>query len=292
MHVIETGRGVFYDQLIHWYPYIPASFINLDFLAQLITKVTGASYTTAFKFFEIVNVVLLFTLLFLFFRFISSFKKIQLNKSLIFIMSGAVISLCILFLLTYFSLTYKPQLYGIYLWNYNYESRYFAFLFIFLPILFLLCIHIYPQLLKNMFSRTVVFFMLIIFAVEILHGIYYNVKIIGKHSDINLIRDRVADFRQFPTMVRDLKTKYADREILVSASDQFFLYSASEMGYRAIFDYTNLNKAELLVQKKSILLFPVHETDVWIMKEYLEREKPQMLNKIAGTVFYLEEINP
>jgi hypothetical protein len=292
MHVIDTGRGFFFDQLIHWYPYIPASFINLDFLAQLITKTTGVSYTNVFKFFEIVNVVLLFTLLFLFFRHISSFKKIQLNKSLVFIISGAVISLCILFLLTYFSLTYKPQLYGVYLWNYNYESRYFAFLFIFLPILFLLCIYIYPQLLKNMFSGIVIFFMLIILAAEVLHGVYYNVKIIGKHKDIELVRDRVADFRQFPTMIRDLKTKYPDREILVSASDQFFLYSASEMGYRAIFDYTNLNKKDLPVQKKCMLLFPIHETDVWIMKEYLERKKPQMLNKIAGTVFYLEEINP
>ena len=67
MHVIDTGRGVFFDQLIHWYPYIPASFVNLDFLAQLMSRVTGASYIDIFKFFEIVNVVLFFILLFLFY---------------------------------------------------------------------------------------------------------------------------------------------------------------------------------------------------------------------------------
>jgi hypothetical protein len=64
------------------------------------------------------------------------------------------------------------------------------------------------------------------------------------------------------------------------------------MGYKAIFDYTSLNKIGLRVQKKSILLFPIHETDVWVMKDYLERRRPGILTKIAGTVFYIEEINP
>ena len=93
-------------------------------------------------------------------------------------------------------------------------------------------------------------------------------------------------------MLKGLKAKYPQHEILISASDQFFLHSASEMGYKAIFDYTNLNKIDLKVKKKSILLFPIHETDVWVMKDYLERRKPGIMTKIAGTVFYYEEISP
>ena len=64
------------------------------------------------------------------------------------------------------------------------------------------------------------------------------------------------------------------------------------MGYKAIFDYTSLNKTTLPVQKKSILLFPVHETDEWLMKEYIEKRKPRLMTKMAGTLFYFEEINP
>ena len=41
VYVFETGRGIFFNQLIHWYPFIPASFINLDFIAQIIAKTTG-----------------------------------------------------------------------------------------------------------------------------------------------------------------------------------------------------------------------------------------------------------
>lgn len=292
MYVIDTGRGVFFDQLIHWYPYIPAAFINLDFIAQLIARITGISYTSAFKIFEIFNTIFLAFLIFLLMRFILTSKKRELNKSSVFILSGTIISLCILFLITYFSLTYKPQLYGIYLWNYNYESRYFAFIYIFLPIVSLLCIHLYPSLLKKKFSSALIFAGLLILSAEVAHGVYYNVKIISKSTDVELIRNRVADFKQFPSMLKYLNAKYPDRELLVSASDQSFLHNASEMGYKAIFDYTSLNKIDLKAEKKSILLFPIHETDAWVMKDYLERRKPRILTKMAGTVFYLEEIDP
>ena len=292
VYVINTGRGIFFDQLIHWYPYIPAAFINLDFIAQLIARITGISYTNAFKVFEIFNTVFLSFLLLLLLRYLRSIKKIQLNKSTVFILSGAAISLCILFLIAYFSLTYKPQLYGIYLWNYNYESRYFAFIYLFLPILLLLCIHLYPSLLKMRLSLILLFAGLFILLAETTHGVYYNVKIVSKNKDIELIRNRVADFKQFRSMIKELNAKYPDHDLLISASDQFFLHTASEMGYKAIFDYTSLNKTDLRVEKKSILLFPIHETDVWVMKDYLERRKPEVLTKIAGTVFYFEEINP
>jgi hypothetical protein len=292
LYVIDTGRGIFIDQLIHWYPYLPASFINLDFIAQLIAKVTGITYTNAFKLFEIINTVILSFLLFLLLRYLFSLKKINPNKSSVFILSGAAISLCILFLITYFSLTYKPQLYGIYLWNYNYESRYFAFIYVFLPMLLLLFIHLYPSLLKRLFSRILIVAGLFILLAEVAHGVYYNVKILTRNKDVELIRNRVADFEQFPSMIKELKAKYPDHDLLVSASDQSFLHNASEMGYKAIFNYTSLNQIDLRVAKKSILLFPIHETDVWVMKDYLERRKPDIMTKIAGTVFFIEEINP
>ena len=292
VYVIDTGRGIFFNQVVHWYPYIPASFINLDFIAQLIARITSIGYRNAFIIFEIVNAVLFLFLIYRFLLYLFFGQTISLNRSSVFIISGSAISLSILLLLTYFSLTYKPQLYGIYLWNYNYESRYFAFIYIFLPITLLLCISVYSSLLKRHFSRYIIIAGLLLLFVEVIHGIYYNVKILGGRKDVMAIRDRVADFKQFPDMLKGLAAQYPQHEILVSASDQFFLHSASQMGYKAIFDYTNLNTANLLVNKKTILLFPLHETDEWLMKDYLSKTKPRLLTKTAGTLFYLEEINP
>ena len=291
LYVIDTGRGIFFDQLIHWYPYIPAAFINIDFAAQLIAKVTGINYIDAFIFFEVINVIFFLFLVFQLLRWFL-FKRIQFNKSSIFIISGTAISLCILSLLAYFALTYKPQLYGIYLWNYNYESRYFAFIYIFLPILILLFLSFYKSFSKSFISKCILFTAALLLFIEVLHGVYYNVKILTRHKDVLVIKDRVADYVQFAGMLKELGAKYPQHEILISASDQSFLHNASELGYKAIFDYTSLNKIDLKVEKKSILLFPIHETDVWVMKDYLERRKPVILTKMAGTVFYFEELSP
>ena len=69
VYVVQTERGFFPGQLIHWYPYIPASFINIDFLAQLIARVSGAGYTDAFVIFEVMNVVLLLFLMYCLLRY-------------------------------------------------------------------------------------------------------------------------------------------------------------------------------------------------------------------------------
>ena len=292
VYVYDAGRGIFFNQLVHWYPYIPASFINLDFIAQLIARVAGISYTNVFKIFEVLNTILLAFLSFLLLRYLLSLKRIQLNKSSVLILSGTAICLCVLFVITYFSLTYKPQLYGIYLWNYNYESRYFAFIYIFLPVMLLLCVSVYSSLLKNIIFKGIIFTGLFLLFVEVIHGVYYNVKIVKREKDVMAIKDRVADYKQFPEIVKELTEKYPQHELLITASDQVFLQSASQMGYKAIFDYTNLNTVSLKVSKKSLLLFPVHETDEWLMKEYLQKRKPRLLTKMAGTLFYIEEINP
>lgn len=290
LYVFNTERGIFFDQLIHWYPYIPAAFINIDFAAQLIAKVTGANYIDAFIFFEVVNIIFFLFLVFQLLRWYI-FKRIQLIKSSVFIISGTTISLCILSILAYFALTYKPQVWGIYLWNYNYESRYFAFIYIFLPVLVLLCLS-YTSLLKNFVLKCILFTAAFLLLIEVFHGVYYNAKILTGQKDVLAIKDRVADYKQFPRMLKELTEKYPQHEILISASDQSFLHKASEMGYKAIFDYTSLNKIDLKVEKKSILLFPIHETDVWVMKEYLERRKPVIMTKLAGTVFYFEQLSP
>ena len=37
---------------------------------------------------------------------------------------------------------------------------------------------------------------------------------------------------------------------------------------------------------------PVHEQEAIIMKDYIEKKKPQLISTVAGTYFYAEEINP
>jgi len=291
VHIYNSGRGVFFDQVIRWYPFLPASFINLDFAAQQVEKVLGVGYSRVLFYLEIINAIFFLFLFILLTRYLISYKKrIFLLQHSVFIITGSIISIMIIIMLAYLSLTYKAQDWGAYKWTYSYDIRYFAFIYILIPILFVTVLYYYPVYFKRFLPRCFVLVAIFCFIIEILHGVYYNAKILMNHNSLSVIRDRDKDYRSFPLVVRDIKNKYPDREILVCAPDQFYLHTASQMGYKAIFDYKNLNQTELVPGVKSILLVPVHQQDAWIMKEYIEKKKPTIIATIAGTNFYMEEL--
>lgn len=294
MFVQTIGKGIYFNQLIHWYPFLPASFLNLDFGAQLFQKITGISYTSAMWFFEIANMIIFFTLLILLGRFIKFSRKTpSLSKYLTFIISGSIISLSIILLLAYLSLTYKELPWGLTpVWTYVRDERYFAILYVFIPLLFFVCIHRYAHLLKKPVLRL---FTLIVFCAmmtEVLHGVYYNIKIVRSHSDLSEIRNADKGYRGFTAIINQIKKLNPGQDILVCSPDQYYTCAASLMGCKAIFDYENLWQADLKVFNKSILVMPVHSQEAIMMNKYIEMKKPHLYSIIEGTSFYVQEIDP
>jgi hypothetical protein len=291
VHVYNTGRGVFFDQVVRWYPFLPASIINLDFASQFVEKISGIEYSKVIFLLEILNAILFFLLCFLFFRFILRYKKDSFSNRSILITSGSIISLVIILMLAYLSSTYKAQDWGEYKWTYSYDIRYFAFIYILIPLLLSTSIYFYPGVLKNIFAKFFLSMIILGFIIEVAHGIYYNVKIVTSHESLSIIRERDKDYRSFHGILQDLKNQNPGKEIFVCAPDQFYLHTASQMGYKVIFDYTNLNKSDLKPASKSILVVPVHKQDAWIMKDYVEKKHPGIIAVIAGTTFYKEELD-
>ena len=289
-HVYDTGRGVFFDQVIRWYPFLPASVINLDFAAQLVERVSGIEYTRVMFILEILNAVLFILLCFLLFRFIFRNVRSLFSTRSILITGGSSISILIILMLAYLSLTYKAQDWGEYKWTYSYDIRYFAFIYILVPLLFFAALYFYPANFKNIFLKIFVSLITITFTIEVAHGIYYNAKIVSKGKSLDIIRDRDKDYRTFQQVLLDLKDKNPGKEIIVCAPDQFYLHTASQMGYKAVFDYINLNNSILKPASESILLMPVHKQDAWIVKHFVEKNHPEVIAVIAGTTFYKKEL--
>jgi len=293
LFVQDFGRGIFVDQLIKWYPFLPASFINLDFAAQLTEKISNLSYSRFMLFMEIMNPVLLVVFLALLWRYVTVLKKNEaFSKHFLFITIGSVVSIIILVLLAYLTLTYKAIPWGFLRWTHAQHARYFAFIYVFIPLALFVCLHHYAVSFKKLVARIFVFIALCSIAIEALHGVYYNVKIIAGHKDLAIIRDADKGYRNFEGIITKIKKKFPDRELMVSSPDQFYLHAASQMGYKAVFDYDNLWQKEIKVSSKSILLVSVHEQEAIIMKDYIEKRKPQLIATIAGTYFYTEELNP
>jgi hypothetical protein len=293
LFVHDYGRGIFFNQLTKWYPFLPASFINLDFAAQLPEKVSSLSYSRVMFFFEIINPVLLVLFLILLWRYLAIHKKdTALSPHFLFIVIGSIISLSILLLLAYLTLTYKALPWGLIRWTHSQHARYFAFIYAFMPLLLFVCLYHYSSLLKKSFIKIFVFIALCCLAIEMLHGVYYNIKIVLKHKDLALIRDADNGYRNFTAILNEIKKRNSGGEVIVSSPDQYYLHAASQLGYKAIFDYENLSRTDLKVTVKTILLTPVHQQEAIIFKDYIEKKKPQLFSTIAGTYFYTEEINP
>lgn len=293
LFVHDFGRGIFINQLTKWYPFLPASFINLDFAAQIPEKISSLSYSRVMLFFEIVNPLLLVFFLILLWRYLAVHKKdTTVSPHFLFIVIGSIISLTILLLLAYLTLTYKALQWGLIRWTHSQHARYFAFIYVFIPLLLFVCVYHYSSFLKKSFVKIFVFIALCCLGIEMLHGVYYNVKIVLKDKDLAPIRYADNGYRNFVSILNDIKKQNPGVEIIVSSPDQYYLHAASQMGYKAIFDYENLWRTDLEVTAKTILLIPVHQQEAIIIKEYIEKKKPELFTTIAGTYFYTEEINP
>jgi len=293
LYLNNFGRGFYVNQLTDWYPFLPASFINLDFAAQLIEKFSQLNYSQAMLYFNIINILLMILLSFLFGRYIYFHKRdLFSSRYSAFITIGSFISIFTILLLAYLSFTYKEIEWGYISWTYISDERYFAFVYIFMPLLFFICLYYYKAFFKRPLTRFIVFIAMCSFIIEVTHGIYYNIKILRHHKDLTAIRESENVYKRFPAIIKEIKEQNPDREVFVTSPDLFYTHDASQLGYKAIFDYQNLSKTDLAVTKKSILILPIHTNEVIIMKDYIEKKKPKSVLTIEGVFFYAEEINP
>ena len=293
LHVTGVERGFFIDQFAECYPFLPASFINIDFGAQLIQSIIGLDYSRVILYLQIINPVILVFLIFLLGRYIYKQKKgLPFSIHSLFIIVGSFVSLTIIFLLAYLTLTYKELSWGYHRWTFVGENRYFAFIYVFVPVVFIIALYHYRPFFKKPFMLLFAFIGLFCLGIEVVHGIYYNAKILVSHNDLAYIRDSDNGIKRFPAIITDIKKQYPDREVLVSSKDQLYLHTASEMGCKSIFDYDNFLRSDLKVSSKSILIMPINTTDVVIVQDFIEKKKLRLVYTISGISFYTQEIDP
>ncbi len=293
LHVTGVERGFFIEQFAECYPFLPASFINIDFGAQLIQRGFGMEYSRVIFYLQIINPVILVLLIFVLWKYLNTQKKnVQFSSHSLFIIMGSFVSLTIIFLLAYLTLTYKELSWGYHRWTFVGENRYFAFVYVFVPVAFLIALYHYRSFFKKPIILLLAFIGLSCLGIEVIHGIYYNARILVVHKDLAYIRDSDNGIKRFPALITAIKKQYPGREVLVCSKDQLFLHTASEMGYKAIFDYDNFLKGDLKVSSKSILIMPINTTDVVVVNEFIEKQKLQLVNTISGISFYTQEIDP
>ena len=285
-YIVATEKGWFPEQLLHWYPFIPSAFINIESATSLLSNVTGRSYQFVYRFMEILNVLFLLFLAYLLVRK-NSLKKYP-HTFRFFLLIGIILSALIIFLLGYLTLTNKPQA----SWNYNIEGRYFVLPVIFLQLFFLIKYSFDDTLHNNTVSKFFYRAILILLLLEAGHGIFSTIKNTVTGYENPFPTKRYLNYNRMTRIFEEIKKNYPDKDILVTSPNEYYLFAANNAGFKPVYDFNSLNFKEPSVTRKTVLVTVVNDDDLFYMEKYISERKPLKFAYDSFVSFFAEEIDP
>lgn len=293
-YAVPTERGFFPENLVHWFPIVPASFINIPFLTSQSTKVAGLSFETTMLLLEVINVIAVLSMIVVFFfLFLKKRFLAALTPFKWFLITGFSASAATFVSLGYLSFTYAPQDWRTTLWSYVYDHRYYAFIVIFLQVVFLGWIFLYKNSVKNFFLRIIAFFFALALFIEITHNIYFNTKVASNFKEYKSNVYREQDYAYFFSLIKELEKKYPDYDIWsASPADFFYPYVATFRGHKGISDAVSFKNSMVKVKRKTILTLMLYDHEVAEYTGFLSRSNILYAKKIQNSNNYVIELLP
>ena len=293
-YAVPTPRGYFPENLVHWYPIFPTSFINLIFLTSQSLQVAGLSVETTLKLLEVINViaVLSLTMIFLLLFFNKKFLA-ALTPFKWFVITGFFASAATFVSLGYLSFTYEAQKWLTGNWSYVYDHRYYAFTVLFIQIVFFGWVFISKNSLKNIFLKVIAIICGLVLFIEVTHNIYFNSKLAFNFKKYKSEVYREQDYAYFLKLIDELEKKYPGYDIWTAApGDSFYPYTATYHGHTGIADAGRFKNDVISVKKKTILAFMLYDHELSSYNEFLSRSRILFTNKIDYSNYYIIELLP
>ncbi len=295
-YATATERGFYPENIAHWFPVVPSSLINIAFLTSQLIRITGIPFSPIMQLLELINVLAVVILLFVFFK--SIFKRMtfkQLVPYKLFMVLGGASSIGLFVLLGYMSLTYKSQAGIVSNWNYVYEARYFAFTVVFLQLIFLGCYFVfYKELfLDNILLKLIGWVCLLLFSIEVTHNIYFHSKVSLNFKEYKSSVYREQDYSYYISLINGVGKKYPDHEIWATApGDNFYQYLATYHGYIGLADANNFKTNTIKVNKSTILILMLFDHEIEPYNSFLSGATILQHEKKQNSNFYLIELKP
>ena len=206
-----------------------------------------------------------------------------------FLIAGILLSVSIILLLAFLTITNKPQGF----WNYNVEGRYYIFPVVFLQLLFIIRSSLNRSVANNIFSKYLTPILFILLLMGSVLGILSTVKDLRRGDYENpLPTNRYLNYKPMMKVFNEVKKKYPDREVIVTSPNEYFLYAASNAGYKPIYDFDSINYKQPKVTKRSVLITVLNDDDINYMSKYILEKKPLKFAYESFISFFAEEIDP
>lgn len=293
-YAVPTARGFFPEHLIHWYPIVPGSFVDIPFLTSQAIKITGLSLETTMQLLEAINVI---TLLILFAVFLSLFFNKKFLSAVTpfkwFLVTGFFATVATFASLGYLSLTYDLQRSLTHIWSYVYDHRYYVHTVLFIQMVFFGWIYLYGSTIKNWLLKIIVAAFSIALFIEVTHAIYFHTKVALNFKKYKSEVYREQDYAYFFRLIDDLESKYPDHQIWTAApGDDFYPYAGTYKGHTGIMDAGALKTTKPIIKKKTILAIMLYDHEIASYNDFLSRSKILFTHKVANSNYFIIELLP
>lgn len=292
-YAAPTQRGFYPENIVHWFPVVPSSYINLAFLTSQGIRFTGVSFENLMTVLEVINIVSILLLTIFFARLFRPYQFVKNRDNFQwFLFLGFLASVFLFGVLGYASLTYAVQKGFVHDWNYVYEPRYFAFANIFLQIAFVGWLFLYKKP-KNVLVKIITWCLSILLFIEVAHNIYFHTKVAFSFTKYKSAVYREKDYSMFFSLINDLEKKYEPGNIWVAApGDNFYYYAATYLGHKGIANARALKKEFPLAMKKTAFVFVLYDSEIDLYSDILKNSSAELYAKTGFTNFYVAELNP
>ncbi len=267
-----------FEQLQHIHPFIFSSIINLDFLAQQISLLTGYRYEAIVSVFQFLNYPLLFGLLiFLITMIWRQGFKIQSTQDL-FIATSLIISFSIIFFLCFLSVIQTFN----FNWTYVQEERYYKFIAICLPVIFLYFLYVKQKTKPSLVRRVIQYGLVILLSLETMHGFYFIGKNVLPSQKLQLMNFKINE-----PFLKEFINEYKAKGMNVVITSPNIYYNAYAVYYeaQALYNSGDINKP-LFAETQTMLLAILDEDQLINYKTFLEKKGVRKETKLKMTYFF------
>jgi hypothetical protein len=242
---------------------------------------------------EIINAIFLAALLWLTWKFLFKKNFVQTTSSTRMITWSIAGSLAVFLTLAFLSFTYEVQKGYFNNWNYISEARYFAFVIVFLQLLFLGWVFLSGPKEKAIFQKIILYSFSFLLFIEITHNLYFHTRVVLQFNKYKNEVYREQDYNYFNSLLFDLKRNNPDSDILTAASgDDYYPCTAVYYGGKGIFDPLSLVQKLPSVRKESFLIIMIYDPHLENFKPLLSNPGIRKLQRVGNSNFYLLKLNP
>jgi hypothetical protein len=272
IYLRPTSKGFFLSNLEYLHPFVLSSIFNLRLYSIQVSRFTHIAYSTVMEITTFIGFVLMLALLYVFVKYSIREKLVAASNHDIFFMTGGLISIFTLALLSFLSITINKN-YGLLAdgyWTYVSENRYFVFACSFLLLFFCWWLFVNKNSHKNKLLTILRSLFLVAICIEILHGVYLISKYEISDQKGTLPGSMSNQIKEIISQIRKDNAKI-NRDVVFTSVNNFFCNKITLEGGRCLYNPLELNLPDIGTERPVSLVAILQNRELFFFGDFLRK---------------------